>query len=153
MTAGLSRGVDAFKMQSGNQVRRIPMLCLSAVHKGGDEIGLPLPLDELCCVIELFTGECVCFKFGGKPEAEKFAISMRILLEESNKQRVHLSDAFEEKTEGGRLGPRKGLPRPSESFPQLKEMVRYILCPGGKIVSHPFETSSPIDLKREMPRF
>lgn len=72
----LGRKLDSFKIQAGNNTRKIPLTDISDLHIGQDGPSIDTPLDDLCCTMALVAGECLTFRFSDITARDTFAMCM-----------------------------------------------------------------------------
>lgn len=75
-TVFLGRKLDTFKIQAGNNTKKIPLTDITDLHIGQDGPSIDTPLDDLCCTMALAAGECLTFRFSDITARDTFAMCM-----------------------------------------------------------------------------
>lgn len=72
----LGRKLDSFKIQAGNNTKKIALAEIADIHIGQDGPSIDTPLDEMCCTMALTAGECLTFRFPDVTARDTFAMCM-----------------------------------------------------------------------------
>jgi len=75
-TVFLSRKLDSFKIQAGNNTKKISLTDIADIHIGQDGPSIDTPLDDMCCTMALAAGECLTFRFPDVIARDTFAMCM-----------------------------------------------------------------------------